>query len=86
MAIAGAVLLMARYKAINLKFAEDWEEEYKRGSPVDQIGEKAEPQEELDEEAVEGTKTSRISKMPAAKATTTKEAAIKTPTRAKKSP
>ena len=29
MAIAGAILLMARYKAINLSFAEDWEEEYK---------------------------------------------------------
>ncbi len=29
MAIAGAVLLMARYKAINPKFAEKWEEEYK---------------------------------------------------------
>ena len=28
MAIAGAILLMARYQAINLKFAEDWEEEY----------------------------------------------------------
>jgi phosphatidylglycerol:prolipoprotein diacylglycerol transferase len=76
MAIAGAVLLMARYKAINLKFAEDWEEEY-------QMGEKAEPQEEL-EEAVEETKTSRIRKMPAAKATTTEEAAIKTSTREKK--
>lgn len=36
MAIAGAVLLMARYKAINLKFAENWEEEYQRSSPVDQ--------------------------------------------------
>jgi phosphatidylglycerol:prolipoprotein diacylglycerol transferase len=77
MAIAGAVLLMARYKAINLKFAEDWEEEY-------QMGEKADPQEEL-EEAVDGTKTSRIRKMPAAKATTTEEAARKTSTRAKKS-
>jgi phosphatidylglycerol:prolipoprotein diacylglycerol transferase len=28
MAIAGAILLMVRYKAINLKFAENWEEEY----------------------------------------------------------
>lgn len=28
MAIAGAVLLMARYKVINLSFAENWEEEY----------------------------------------------------------
>lgn len=31
MAIAGAVMLMARYKAIRLKFAEHWEEEYKIG-------------------------------------------------------
>jgi hypothetical protein len=31
MAIAGGVLLMARYKAINLKFAENWEEEYHTG-------------------------------------------------------
>jgi phosphatidylglycerol:prolipoprotein diacylglycerol transferase len=28
MAVAGAILLMARYQAINLKFAENWEEEY----------------------------------------------------------
>jgi phosphatidylglycerol:prolipoprotein diacylglycerol transferase len=28
MAIAGAILLMVRYKAINTKFAETWEEEY----------------------------------------------------------
>lgn len=28
MAIAGAVMLMARYKAINLKLAENWEEQY----------------------------------------------------------
>lgn len=40
MAIVGAILLMARYKAINLKFAENWEEEYKRSSPVDHISEK----------------------------------------------
>ncbi len=40
MAIVGAVMLLARYKAINLKFAENWEEEYKLSSPMDQIGEK----------------------------------------------
>jgi phosphatidylglycerol---prolipoprotein diacylglyceryl transferase len=33
MAITGAILLMARYKAINLKFAENWEEEYRRSTP-----------------------------------------------------
>jgi phosphatidylglycerol:prolipoprotein diacylglycerol transferase len=34
MAVAGAVLLMIRYKAINTAFAEDWEEEYKITSPA----------------------------------------------------
>jgi hypothetical protein len=28
MAVAGTILLMARYKAINLAFAKNWEEEY----------------------------------------------------------
>jgi hypothetical protein len=31
MAIAGAILLMVRYRAINPKFAEDWEEDYRVG-------------------------------------------------------
>jgi phosphatidylglycerol:prolipoprotein diacylglycerol transferase len=43
MAIAGAILLMARYKAINLSFAENWEEEY-------QISPQPKPEEELVEE------------------------------------
>jgi phosphatidylglycerol:prolipoprotein diacylglycerol transferase len=43
MAIVGAVLLMARYKAINLSFAENWEEEYR-------ISEQPQPQEESVEE------------------------------------
>lgn len=34
MAVAGAVVLMIRYKGINVSFAEDWEEEYKITSPV----------------------------------------------------
>ena len=42
MAIAGAILLMARYKAINLKFAENWEEEYRRSGPADRVGAKRE--------------------------------------------
>ena len=56
MAIVGAVLLMARYRVIQPKFAENWEEEYKRSSPVDQVGlgvEAAEPlieDQELEEE------------------------------------
>ena len=71
MAITGAVMLMARYKAINLRFAEDWEEEY-------QVGGKAEAQEEP-EEVIEEKKTPRARKVP------TTKAAIKTSTRAKKS-
>jgi phosphatidylglycerol---prolipoprotein diacylglyceryl transferase len=34
MAIAGVILLLARYKVIQPKFAANWEEEYKRGIPV----------------------------------------------------
>ena len=77
MAITGAVMLMMRYKAINLKFAEDWEEEY-------QTGEKAEPEAEP-EEVLEEKKTPRVRKVSTAKAAATKKAAIKRSTRAKKS-
>src|SRR5829696_10417537 len=42
MAIAGAILLMARYKAIHLKFAENWEEEYQLGSSAEQASETVE--------------------------------------------
>lgn len=51
MAIVGAVLLMARYKVINLSFAENWEEEY-------QISEQTKPEEE----PVEEKKPSRVRK------------------------
>ena len=61
MAIAGIILLMARYKAINLKFAENWEEEYQRSSPADQVGEKAEAQAE---KPVEQQKAPRARKAP----------------------
>jgi phosphatidylglycerol:prolipoprotein diacylglycerol transferase len=37
MAIVGAVMLMVRYNKIHLKFAENWENEYKRSSPADQL-------------------------------------------------
>jgi len=76
MAITGAVMLMARYRAINLKFAEDWEEEY-------QIGEKAEPQTEP-EEVLEEEEPSRLKKASMTKSSTTEKAMLKT-TRAKKS-
>lgn len=34
MAVAGAVMIMARYKAIGFSFTEDWEEEYKITPPA----------------------------------------------------
>lgn len=34
MAVTGAVILMVRYKALNLSFAEEWEEQYKITSPA----------------------------------------------------
>jgi phosphatidylglycerol---prolipoprotein diacylglyceryl transferase len=83
MAITGAMMLMARYRAINLKFAEDWAEEYKRSSPVDQIGEKAETKTELEEVVEE--EPSRLKKASMTKASTIEKAPLKT-TRAKKLP
>src|SRR5215213_44789 len=59
MAIAGAILLLARYKAIHLKFAENWEEEYQRSSPVDQVGEKPVIGEA---QTVEEAESSRVNK------------------------
>lgn len=69
MAVAGAILLMIRYKAINAAFAEDWEDEY-------QISGQTTPQEESMEEetpVVKGSSTVRAKsavkkKTPAAKA------------------
>jgi hypothetical protein len=74
MAIAGAVLLLARYKAVNLKFAENWEEEYQRSSPVgrpstpqsgsvDQVGEKPGVEMVEAEQPVEEVKTPRAKKV-----------------------
>jgi hypothetical protein len=51
MAISGAILLMARYKAINVPIAENWEEEY-------QISEQTKPEEE----ALQESKPSRAKK------------------------
>jgi phosphatidylglycerol---prolipoprotein diacylglyceryl transferase len=67
MAIAGAILLMVRYKAIRLKFAENWEEEYKLGSSEDQVDEKVEVEAETDE-PIEEKKTPRARKTSTAKA------------------
>jgi len=76
MAITGALMLMARYKAINPKFAEDWEEEY-------QVGDKAESQTEPGED-LEEKKTSHVRKVSMRKDPTTEKAMLKT-TRVKKS-
>jgi hypothetical protein len=87
MAIVGAILLMARYKAINLKFAEDWEEEYKlsgASGAMDQIRENIETvDEDESEESVEEEKAPRARKMSKARAnsTTTKRTVRKTPAR-----
>ncbi|HLO31212.1 MAG TPA: prolipoprotein diacylglyceryl transferase [Anaerolineales bacterium] len=69
MAIGGIVLLLARYKAINLKFAETWEEEYKPGGTVDQVGEKPAALTTLEEEEVEEKKAPRLKKASPARAT-----------------
>ncbi len=85
MAIAGAVLLMVRYKAIPLKAAEDWEEEYKPSGPADGAGEGVEAKDEEDEfeEPVEEKKVTRARKTPAARAssTRTKKVVRKAPAR-----
>ena len=71
MAIVGAVLLMARYKAIRLKFAETWEEEYHvAGIPPVQPMED-QPVEEVVEEDRPVKKTTRAKP----KATAAKKAA-----------
>src|SRR5215212_4092696 len=63
MAIAGAILLMARYKAINLRFAENWEEEYKPSSPVDQVGQRPAAEIVEDEQIFDEAKTPRVKKV-----------------------
>jgi phosphatidylglycerol:prolipoprotein diacylglycerol transferase len=55
MAIAGAVLLMIRYRALNPAFAEDWEEEYQisaEGKTPEEKNELEESEEENVEEPV----------------------------------
>ena len=54
MAIAGIILLMARYKALNLKFAENWEEEY-QSSTLDHVGQNVESEQDEEEEREEQT-------------------------------
>jgi phosphatidylglycerol:prolipoprotein diacylglycerol transferase len=49
MAIVGIILLLARYKAIRLKFAENWEEEYQQSDRADQAGEQLEAVKSVEE-------------------------------------
>ena len=94
MAIAGAVLLLARYKAINLKFAENWEEDYKPGSPMDQAGEPLGTNEPAEEKkapragkvAATSTRPSTVKKIPRKTTTQGTGKTTETPTRVKKSP
>ena len=60
MAIAGALMLMARYRAINLRAAENWEEEYKI-STQPQLDEK--PGEIIEEEDVEAPRAKKVSRV-----------------------
>ena len=62
MAVAGAILLLVRYKVINLRFAENWEEDYRRSSPMDQVGGDTETIAEY-EKPVEGNNDSRIRRL-----------------------
>jgi phosphatidylglycerol---prolipoprotein diacylglyceryl transferase len=77
MAIIGAVMLMARYKAINLQFAEAWEEEYQIAGNAE---EQEEPEDVLEEKKIPGAR-----KVSIAKADPTNKTTMKTAARAKKS-
>jgi phosphatidylglycerol:prolipoprotein diacylglycerol transferase len=88
MAIAGAILLLARYKAINLKFAESWEEEYQLGGKVEVDDTEAETEASLEEMKISRPRkvstATRTSAKRVSKETTTSETSTRTP-RIKKS-
>jgi len=77
MAIVGAVMLMARYKAINLKFAENWEEEYQISGTMDQVGGKSIA------EMIEEEQPVRESEAPAAKKVVKRESLLQKKARQK---
>lgn len=73
MAVAGAIMLLARYKAINLKVAENWEDEYQvAGNPPAQPV--AEPVEEIKgtDHRVKKSTVSKPNSAPTKKATPAK--------------
>lgn len=83
MAIAGAILLMVRYKSIKVAFAEEWEDEYKL-STIAQPAAESEAQavvveETVVEEVVAEEKPPRVKRTstPKAKATAAKKPAAK---------
>jgi len=75
MAVTGAIMLMARYKAINLQIAEDWEEDYQLSTQV------SKPVEESleDEEEIPVVKPARKTTSTKPRTTTVKRAAAKKP-------
>ena len=77
MAIVGAVMLMARYKAINLKFAENWEEEYQISGTMDQVEGKSIA------EMIEEEQPVRESEAPAAKKVVKRESLLQKKARQK---
>jgi hypothetical protein len=79
MAVAGAVLLMVRYKAINLKAAENWEEEYQlsmlqSGSLMDPVTERPDTNILEEEQPGERVKTQRAKKALKSQSTLQKKA------------
>ena len=77
MAIFGAIMLMVRYKAVNLQIAEDWEEEYHLSTqPNEPKAEKLNEEDETVEEEVPEVKpVKRTSRTTAAKNKTEKKSA-----------
>jgi len=84
MAIGGAVMLMARYKAINLRTAENWEDEYKIAPRPDAISsldvaEESDPEDS--ETDIEEEKPIKARKTPTRKTTAVKKVEPKKPVR-----
>ena len=73
MAVAGTILLMVRYKAINLAFAEDWEEEYKIVGQPNAESVKEEPVVEKKETRAKKSSSEVKAKKATAKKTTTRK-------------
>ena len=80
MAVAGAIMLMARYRAINLRAAENWEEEYKISTQPKSEQNAEEIIEEDDVEAPPAKKVSRVN----GKVTTQKKNSEANPSAVKK--